>query len=443
MEAKSLRRLALELFQAGLDAVEPANAVRRNLRWAAGTLSWSNVDGTRGHWKCPAEGTIRLVGMGKAAAAMAVGVESLLGNDLTVGCVVVKDGHQVPTQWTTVLEAAHPLPDDRGVAAAQAIESMLQSMTADDLTIVLISGGGSALLPAPADGVTLAQKQSLTKALLNAGADIEVLNHVRRRLSKLKGGGMLRAAGAGTIVSLILSDVVGDPLDLIASGPTVPPNETIDVPTTLQHLGLWDTLPERVKEHLATPQVLAGTSGDMQRGSASGCTYHNLLVATNRDCLEACRKGAESRGLTAEIVTDRLVGEAHVVGARLAKELTSMVQEGAHSRCRLYGGETVVKVRGSGKGGRSQELAVAAAQILDGTPGAVLLAAGTDGTDGPTDAAGGMVDGKSASRARAAGFDLVKVLANNDSYPCLEATGDLIVTGPTRTNVMDVQILLV
>jgi glycerate 2-kinase len=443
MEVESLRRLALEMLQAGLDAVEPANAVSRSLWWADDTLSWLAPDGTKEQWKRPSGGTIRLVGMGKAAAAMAVGVESVIGRDLAAGCVVVKDGHQLPTQLTTVLEAAHPLPDERGVAAAQAIELALQSMTADDLTIVLISGGGSALLPAPVEGVTLAEKQSLTDALLRAGADIELLNHVRRRLSRIKGGGMLRAAGGGTLLSLILSDVVGDPLDLIAAGPTVPPNEALDVPTRLSQLGLWDGLSERVKGYLAKPTTISDIEGDMQRGRASGCAYHNLLVATNRDCLEGCKIFAERHGFTAEIMTDRLVGEAHVVGVSLGKELARMAQEVTKPHCRLYGGETVVKVRGSGKGGRSQELAVAAAQALEGTPGAVLLAAGTDGTDGPTDAAGGLIDGNTASRARAAGIDPAQALSNNDSYPCLKATGDLVITGPTRTNVMDVQILLV
>ncbi len=443
MEVESLRQLALELLRAGLDAVEPAAAIKRCLDWHDGTLLWPNPDGSKGCWTRPAGGKIRVVGMGKAAAPMAVGVESILGGDLEAGCVVVKDGHSLPTRRTTVLEAAHPLPDERGLSGARKIESILQSMGADDLTLVLISGGGSALLPAPVSGITLAEKQSLTRDLLSAGADIELLNHVRRRLSRLKGGGMLRAAAAGTIVSLILSDVVGDPLDLIASGPTVPPLETLDIPSRLSHLGQWEALPERVKEHLLGPSELDDFTGDLAQGKMSGCAYHNLLIATNGECLEACRRAAVSSGITAEIVSDRLVGEARVVGQKLGKELAQMAQDSTGPHCRLFGGETVVKVEGAGMGGRSQELAVAAAQVLDGSPRAVLLAAGTDGTDGPTDAAGGLVDGGSASRGCLAGLKVAEVLAENDSYHWLQATGDLVVTGPTRTNVMDVQILLV
>jgi len=381
--------------------------------------------------------------MGKAAAAMAVGVESVLGLAVDEGCVVVKDGHQESTSKISVLEAAHPLPDGRGLAASDVIEALLRKMTESDLTIVLISGGGSALLPAPVDGVTLAEKQAITRDLLSAGADIQLLNHVRRRLSRLKGGGMLAAAGAGTVLSLILSDVVGDPLDLIASGPTVPPLETIDVPAVLRELALWDSLPFQMRGHLSKPSELTGTTGDMRQGTADGCSYHNLLIATNRDCLDACRVAAVGHGFACEVVSDRLTGEASVVGAQLAEELMEMAHHNSGPACRLYGGETVVKIRGQGRGGRSQELAVAAARVLDGVGGAVLMAAGTDGTDGPTDAAGGLIDGGTARRARTAGMDLADTLANNDSYPCLKAAGDLLITGPTRTNVMDVQILLV
>lgn len=442
MTVEALRKLARELLQAGIAAVEPAAAIRRHLRWADHRLSWEQPDGTAAHWARPPGGTIRVVGMGKAAAAMAAGVESILGQDLAQGCVVVKDGHLVATNCIEVQEAAHPIPDDRGLRAAKAIESLLRAMTANDLTLVLISGGGSALLPAPVDRVTLAAKQELTRTLLNAGADIELLNHVRRRLSRLKGGGMLRTAGAGTVLSLILSDVVGDPLDLIASGPTVPPEETLGVPDSLRQLGLWKSLPRELQKHLSTPARIAGATGDMGRGTAAGCTYHNLLVGTNRDALEACRKAAVDRGFAADIVTDRLTGEASVAGGRLGEELARMALSSTGPNCRLFGGETVVKVSGNGKGGRSQELAVAAAIALDGAARAVLLAAGTDGTDGPTDAAGGLIDGGTATRARAAGLDLSTTLANNDSYTCLQATGDLLITGPTRTNVMDIQILL-
>ncbi len=442
MGVEARRGVAQDIFQAGLEAVDPARVVRRTLSWSDGSLSWTLPNGSIGRWERPPGGLIRVVGMGKAAAAMAAGVEAVLGPALEAGCVVVKDGCRTPTQQVKVLEAGHPVPDQRGLTATLAVESILRSMTARDLTIVLVSGGGSALLPAPVDGVTLQEKQRVTQDLLKGGVEIKLLNHVRRRLSRLKGGGMLSVAGAGTLLSLILSDVVGDPLDLIASGPTVPPEENIDLPGQLRQRGLWEALSPNLQQLLSSPRVGHDVVGDMRCGKVAGCTYHNVLVASNRECLSACQAAATERGYQTEIVTARLTGEARVVGEQLGRDLVHLANHCPVPTCRLYGGETVVTVRGQGRGGRCQELAVAAARVMEGASGAVLLAAGTDGTDGPTDAAGGLVDGGTATRIRLAGADLASMLQANDSYHCLQLSGDLLLTGATATNVMDVLILL-
>ncbi len=317
-------------------------------------------------------------------------------------------GYQRPTRSIEVVAAGHPLPDERGQAAALRMEFLLRQAGPDDLTIVLVSGGGSALLPAPVAGVTLARKQQLTQELLASGADIQTINRARQKLSRLKGGGMLNLVGGGSLLALILSDVISDPLDLIASGPTVP--------------------------------VESGC--DFGQGTWQGRPYTNLLIGNNRQCLAACAAVAHQLGYAPTVVSDALVGEARQVGGLLGQQLADQAGTARQPTVQLYGGETTVTLAGRGKGGRNQELALAAAVALDGVAGAVLLSAGTDGTDGPTEAAGAIVDGTTVARGRALGLCPERSLAANDSYPFHQATGDLLVTGPTWTNVMDIQLLL-
>ncbi len=437
MESDSLRSAAFDIFRAGLAAVEPAAAVRRALVPAADRgFVLVGVDGARHPLSLP-RGRVVTVGMGKAAAVMARALEEVLAARLEGGVVVTKEGHSVPTDRVVVREAAHPVPDERGAAAAEEIGTLVDGLGPDDLLFVLVSGGGSALLPAPVPGITLACKQRLTDDLLRAGATIDDLNAVRRRLSRLKGGGLLRRASPATVVGLVLSDVIGDSLSVIASGPTVPPSpHGPQAREVLERYGLWEGLP---------PTVQACCEAPVQPGPADAAPrFHNVLVATNRACLEACRVRAEALGFRpARVVTCDLAGEAREVGARLGRELAARRRETDGAACWLYGGETTVTVTGTGLGGRNQELALAAARELDGIAGVVLLSGGTDGTDGPTDAAGAIVDGSSAGLLRGAGLSIDALLGGNDSYEGLRRIGHLLVTGPTRTNVMDVQVLLV
>ncbi len=406
MDVTRMRQDARTIFAAGIAAVDPERAVRQAIVPHGRGVRWGGPGGLAQKWTPVRGGKITVVGMGKAGAAMARGVEAVCPG--VGGLVVVKDGYQRPTQSIEVVTAGHPMPDERGVAAALRIEALLQRAGPDDLTLVLVSGGGSALLPAPLAGVSLAEKQQMTRELLASGADIQTINRARQKCSRLKGGGMLTQLGGGRLLALVLSDVVGDPLDLIASGPTVPPTEG---QSAVQ--GIW-----------------------------RGRPYTNLLVGNNRRCLDGCAAKAQELGYAPTVISEPLTGEARLVGQRLGQHLVEQAALAGPPRARLFGGETTVTLTGQGTGGRNQELALAAASVLEGVAGAVLLSGGTDGTDGPTDAAGAIVDGTSVARGRALGLSPMASLAANDSYSFHLATGDLLITGPTWTNVMDVQLLL-
>jgi glycerate 2-kinase len=420
-----LRSDAEHIFRAGLKAVDAREAVLRHLRVEAGILFAPEV-------RLPLTNFERVfvVGAGKAAAPMAAAVEEVIGNRLPLaGSVNVKYGHTEPQPKRVVLiEAAHPTPDASGVAGAKRIENTLAQLTASDLLIVVISGGASALLPAPVQGITLEDKQHLTNLLLRTGADIHELNIVRKHLSALKGGKLAARAGDATVLALILSDVIGDPFDMIGSGPTVPDTSTFaEAIAVLRKYRLLETAPQGTLNVL-----LQGEEQERHAGALVPPQHrvYNFIVGSNKLALEASRKAAEMLGYHTKIVTSTMEGESREVAA----ELVGLLREAnaqAQPSCLLAGGETTVTVQGTGKG-----------VAMQGMHGAVLLSAGTDGTDGPTDAAGAIVDGQSFARADAAGFSVAPTLANNDSYPLLDATGDLLRTGPTGTNVMDVVVML-
>ena len=381
--------------------------------------------------------SILIVGAGKAAAGMARGVMEALGDRVSRAEVTTVEGAGDAPPGVTLRHAAHPAPDERSIAAAHAALAIAEDAGEGDLVLCLLSGGGSALWGCPPPEVSLNALRSVTADLMRAGASISQLNTVRRHLSCIAGGRLARAAHPARLVTLAISDVVGDAPADIASGPTVPDSTTFaDALSVLDRFGV--EAPGPVRRYLER-----GVRGKLSETPApgdpvfAGASFH--IVARNRDALEAAAAEAERLGYPAVIVTDRMQGEAREMGRRIAGMLRSCRRPAAL----ILGGETTVAVRGDGSGGRSQELALAGALALEGAGGIALAAFGTDGIDGPTDAAGAMVDGGTAVRTRAAGIDPAEAISRNDTYSALKAAGDLIVTGPTGTNVNDVVVGLV
>jgi hydroxypyruvate reductase len=394
----------------------------------------------------PPGGRLLVVGAGKASGAMAAAVEEVWGDRIGDGLVVVKDGHLAPTQRIRLAEAGHPVPDERGAVAAREILALAATARAGDLVLVLVSGGGSALTPAPAPPLTLADKQAVTRLLLSAGADINQLNAVRKHCSAFKGGQLARAAVPARVVALLLSDVIGDPLDVIASGPTAPDASTFaDALGILDRFRLRERVPGSVRERLER-----GARGEVAETPKPDDPLFrrvsNVVIGNNEIVVDAAAARAAALGFRPHVLTRSLHGEAR----EAARDLVALGREIRAGRgpvippaCVIAGGETTVTVRGAGAGGRCQELALAAALELEGLEQMVLLAAGTDGSDGPTAAAGALADGESASRARRQGRDPRARLDDNDSHPVFAGLGDLVTTGPTNTNLLDLYLLLV
>ncbi len=441
----ALRREHFEKIRvAALAAVEPARAVGRFLSLEGGALRAGEArltlrDGA----------AVRLVSAGKAAASMTGAAVSLLGGRLERGVLVTKydhlAGHSLPPA-IEVFEAGHPVPDDAGRAAVAGVERLLAWCREGDVVLALLSGGASALLADPAEPISLSELQATTGLLLRSGASIVELNAVRKHLSRLKGGQLARLAAPATVVSLILSDVVGDPLDVIASGPTAPdPTTFADAWSVVERRGLAQDLPAPVRQRLR-----GGADGRLPETPKPGDPLfrrvHNVLVGSNRLAALAAVGEARALGYTTLLLSTFVEGEAREV-ARVAAALGRGVL--AHGdpvpppACLVFGGETTVTVRGSGRGGRNQELALAAALALEGLEGVSVMALATDGSDGPTDSSGAMVDGATAGAIRAAGLDPAAALAENDAYPALEAAGAQLRTGPTGTNVNDLTVVLV
>jgi glycerate 2-kinase len=398
---------------------------------------------------------VLVVGAGKAGAPMAEAAAAVLGERLSAGAIIVKYGHAAEAgalERVTVFEAGHPVPDAAGVRAAQHLAELLRGATERDLVICLLSGGGSALMPLPVASVSLADLQALTRTLLACGATINEINTLRKHLSQLAGGQMARLAAPATLVSLILSDVVGDPLDVIASGPTVPdPTTYADAWAILERYGVLKQVPAAVLDHLR-----AGVHGEVEEtpkpGDAAFERVQNVVIGSNRIAAHAAADAARQLGYHTLLLSTFVEGEAREV-ARVVAALAKGVIRGqctlppgttlARPACLVLGGETTVTLHGDGRGGRNQELALAAALALEGWPGVLVTCLATDGTDGPTDAAGAFADGGTVQRAAALGLSAADHLARNDAYPFFADLDDLITTGPTRTNVNDLIIVLV
>ncbi|MDO8446037.1 MAG: glycerate kinase [Deltaproteobacteria bacterium] len=436
------RERLLNIFNSALFAADPYNAVKKTIKITDNRLKVNDSV-----YDLKDFNRVIVIGAGKGTALMAQAVEETIGDRLDEGIIIVKYGHTWPLQKIKQIEAGHPIPDEAGVKGTEEIVRLLEKADEKTLVICLLSGGGSALLVSPADGITLKDKQVATDLLLKSGATIDELNVVRKHLSKVKGGRLAQTAFQSTILTLALSDVIGDRLDVIASGPTVADGTTfLDAVNVIQKYDLVKKVPERVI-HL----LLKGTVGKLQETPKKGdlCFKNKeaIIVGSLKQALNAARSEANKSGFDTEVVTDKLQGEARDAAKYLA-EIALLVKKshkGIRPRCLLSGGETVVTVKGDGLGGRNQELALAFALEIEGTDGITMLSAGTDGTDGPTDAAGAVVDGETAAFARKLGVDPDKYLENNDSYNFFKKIdqGHHLITGPTGTNVMDVQIIMV
>ncbi len=412
------------LFEAALGAADPKLAVPPHLPPQGSSLP---------------KGRTLVIGAGKAAATMAQAVEESWNGPLE-GLVVTRYGHAVPCQNIEVVEAAHPVPDEAGRAAAERILNMVQGLSPDDLVICLISGGGSALLALPAPGLTLAHKQEVNRALLRSGAGITQMNCVRKHLSAIKGGRLAAAAAPARVVTLIISDVPGDDPASIASGPTVPdPTSFADARAILARYGIEPPAPMRA--HLETAAEETPKPGDARLARAE-----TRLIARPQDALEAAATRARAAGVAPVILGDAIEGEAREVArvmAAIARQVARHGQPAAAPCVLLSGGETTVTVTGQGRGGRNAEFLLGLAIALDGAPGIFALACDTDGIDGSEDNAGAILGPDSLARAEAAGLDAKARLADNDGYGFFAALGDLVVTGPTLTNVNDFRAILV
>ena len=431
----------MEIFTHALRAVDPVAAVKRCLKVEGGDLT---VDGKA--YSLRDYDRIYVTGAGKAGASMALAVERILGDRITKGVINVKYGHVSQLKRVKLNEVGHPIPDEKGVSGSEEIAELLEQLVEKDLVICLISGGGSALLPSPTEGISLEDKQRMTNLLLECGANINEINAIRKHISKLKGGGLARLAYPSTLIALILSDVVGDPLDVIASGPTVPDKSTFgDCMAILRKYDLLDRVPESIKA-----RIQRGIKGEIEETPKAGNPIfekiQNVIIGSNIIAVKAAEQRAGELGYNPFILSTYIEGETREVAkvhAAIAKEIIKTNHPIGPPACIISGGETTVTIRGNGLGGRNQEFVLAAALDIQELTGVVVLSGGTDGTDGPTDAAGAIADVDTIRRAHEMLLNATASLNDNDSYHFFEKLGDLLITGPTNTNVMDLRLILV
>ena len=435
-----LRSDAERIFGAAVERVLPETCIAEHCRREGRVLHLGPHQVDLGEVE-----RVLLLGAGKASGAMALALEPLLEGASVEGLINVKYGHLAPVKRVRLVEAGHPVPDESGVAGTREILDLAKSAGERDLVVCLISGGGSALSPLPAPGLSLEDKQETTRVLLGCGATIHEINTLRKHLSGFKGGRLALAAAPARVFSLILSDVVGDDLDIIASGPTVPDAGTFaDCLRIVAKFGIEQDLPGPVVERLR-----AGAAGEVAEtpkpGDPAFERCRNLIIGSNSEALAAAEAKARELGYQTLVLSSLIQGETRVVAsvhAAIGREMLLSGRPLSAPACLLSGGETTVTLTGPGKGGRNQEFALAAALEIEGQGPLLLFSGGTDGTDGPTDAAGALADSRTISRARELGLDPAAYLAANDSYNFFDPLGDLVKTGPTRTNVMDLRLVM-
>ncbi len=442
---EQMRKDALAIFNAGVAAVDPALCISKSCKIKDNSLA---IAGHR--YDLERFDRIMVIGAGKASAAMGGAMESILPDPIrgriTHGLIITKYGHSVPLKKIKVIEADHPVPDEAGAAAAKKLLEIAETADENTLVINLISGGGSALTPLPAGGITLENKQETTDALLECGAAIHEINTIRKHLSRFKGGQLARAVHPAIMINLVISDVVGDDLSTIASGPAVPDTTTFrECLDIVRKFGLETGLPAPVLNHLN--QGAAGKSPETPKpGDPVFSNIHHHIIADNMAALKAAQKKADQLGYNSLVLSSMIEGETREVSkvhTAIAKEVVRSGHPVVPPACILSGGETTVTIQGNGKGGRNQEFALACVSDIAGLENTVILSCGTDGTDGPTDAAGAIADHTTLSRAKALGLDPDRYLSENNAYPFFSQLNDLVKTGPTRTNVMDIRIILI
>jgi glycerate 2-kinase len=441
-----MKRMAKAIFSKALSAVDPSRILKEGIRIEKDRL-WIRIgENSEKVFDLNSFDKIFLVGTGKASNSMAKAIEEIFGDRMTKGVITTKYGHFLPLKKTEIIEAGHPIPDQNGYKGSKKIQSLLKETGPKDLVIFLLSGGGSALLPFPADHIDLKEKQEVTQLLLDCGADIKEINTIRKHISRMKGGWLAQWAYPSAVIGFILSDVVGDPLDVIGSGPTVPDPSTFE--DSWQILKKYDLLKEispSIQKHLQL-----GREGKFEETPKPGDIVfekvYNIIIGSNILALRAAEKEASSLRFNTLILSSSIVGETREAArfhTAIAKEVIFSGNPIPKPACILSGGETTVTIKGNGIGGRNQEFALAGALEISRTEKVVLLSGGTDGTDGPTDATGAVADHTTIDRAKSMGLDPKAHLENNDAYPFFQKLGDLLITGPTHTNVMDVRILLV
>ena len=434
-----IKRILKALIQSSLEAADSGNAIKQSIIRKDNQLCVNTVRYDLSKYQ-----RVVCVGAGKASGHMARTLEKILGDYLEGGLIIIKDGYGAPTKKIRLVEASHPLPDARGVRATKQILKIVKTLTKQDLLIVLLSGGASSLLCAPVNGLTLADKRRTTSMLLRCGATIHELNTVRKHLSAVKGGQLGQATSA-KILTLIMSDVLGDDVATIGSGPTVPDPTTFHkAKTILKHYHIWGTVPDRVRKHL--DQGMKGHIPETWKSrTRHSSRSRSIILANNQTAIDGMIKEAKRLGLRPYALEAPLQGEAKDLGrilGAMAKDILEFGNPVSPPACLIAGGEPTVTVTGKGKGGRAQECMLAASQELAGLSKVVVAGFGTDGTDGPTEIAGAMVDGKTVQRAKKKGISIKTMLKENDSYMFFKQIRGQISTGPTKTNVNDIYLIL-
>ena len=441
-----LKNDAMAIFNQALKAADPGRAVKEAVSLENNSIKIRKGNRVLKTIRLDHINRIFIVGAGKATAGMAQALEEILGDKITRGIISVKKGHTLDLKYTTIRQAAHPVPDSAGVKAAGQIKALVEEATSKDLIFSLISGGGSALLPLPAPNLKFSEKQDVTRLLLGSGANIHEINTVRKHLSQTKGGQLARLAAPATVINLMLSDVVGDNMDTIASGPFVPDLTTFeDMALILARYKLMKKVPSSIRTHLK--KGLTGqTLETPKEGDPAFNKVTNLIIGSNYISLIAAETKAKELGYKPLLLSSTIQGETKEIArfhVAIAQEIRASKHPVKPPTCLISGGETTVTMTTHGQGGRNQEFALAAAIDLEDTPDVLVFSAGTDGTDGPTDAAGAMVDGSTCERAARFNLSPKKHLLDHNAYPFFKKLGDLVMTGPTLTNVMDIRLILV
>ncbi len=432
-------------FNYGLKSVSAHYLINQHISLDGSYLVIRSISGGQKSFNISSFKRISLIGAGKASAVMGEALENIFGNVFNDSCILTKYGFSRKLKYYQCTEAGHPLPDKNGLLGSQKIIEICQNAGDGDLVINLLSGGASSLLISPAEGITLEDKIRTANLLLNAGADIFELNTVRKHLSCIKGGNLARQAFSATIINLVISDVIGDDLSVIGSGPFSPDSSTFsDCLRIFNKYSLFNEMPDNVKF-----RIINGTSHKIEETPKGGEKFfsdiHNFIIGNNSIALNKIKTEAERIGYEAEIITQDLQGEAKATGKQIVQKIFTREKPALNQykpKCFIFGGETYVKVKGTGKGGRNQELALAAALECQGEHDFLLLSGGTDGNDGPTDSAGAICDNHTISRANQLNINAESMLEENDSYNFFKPLGDLLITGPTSTNVMDIQIVI-